>query len=208
MGGLLIIIISAIYFGLAIYISLWAVKRPIWKGISLLSFALVPSADAIYGRLTFQGLCEREAGLKILRVEEAEGFRDLVRTPESDWITKYHFQFVEGTLINDLVERKEYKNGNVQLITSATPIAKYELQHQEVERTPYIWKYTVIERPKEHEKLGEFVNILYLGGWVERMFSGMYSAKTTVASCQPHASYEYTIQLVLSTLKPTKGVMQ
>ena len=62
MAGLLILALISGY----IYLAWWAIQKPraMWmKALLLLAFILIPTADAVYGRIKLKQLCEKEGGL-------------------------------------------------------------------------------------------------------------------------------------------------
>ena len=94
MGGLAVLFLMGLYFVLAV-VAIVKVK-PIWaKGLVLLTALLIPTSDAIYGRIKLQQMCKAEGGLKVYRVaEHVEGF--MASSTDEFMLNKYGFQFSEG----------------------------------------------------------------------------------------------------------------
>lgn len=96
MGGLAVLLIIAAYIGLACAIA-YKIKSKKWKIVAIVAAILVPTTDAVVGRLYLQHLCATKGGFKIYRVVEGvEGFYDGRWRPTSEWLTKYEYRFVEG----------------------------------------------------------------------------------------------------------------
>ena len=74
MGGLLGLLLIGLYIGGAYKIVQWI--KPIWgKTLAVVVVVLIPTADAVYGRIKLKQMCEADGGLKIYRtVEGVEGF--------------------------------------------------------------------------------------------------------------------------------------
>src|SRR3989304_2288943 len=73
--------------------------KPNWgKALAVAVFVLIPTADAVYGRIKLKQLCEAEGGVKIYRtVEGVEGFYGFPMSPAPEWLTKHGYRFLEGT---------------------------------------------------------------------------------------------------------------
>lgn len=74
MSGSGVLFFIGLYFFIA-YKVVGAVKTKALKGLAIVIFALIPTADAVVGRIYLQHLCATEGGLKINRVVNGvEGF--------------------------------------------------------------------------------------------------------------------------------------
>ena len=200
MGGLLIFILGALYiWGAAKAVGLvemgWA------KTLLILVFVLIPTADAIYGRIKLHQMCEAEGGLHIYRVVEGvEGFDEASR-PYDEWVLKYGYRFVEGDEADGKKSRLSLRpDGKVVLAQDVTPIAEYIYERDKGDSSD------VFDRSGSHirakstgEILSRYVNISYAGGWFERFVGGVYASHGSVAWCKPVVSVH---EIVLKTLKP------
>ena len=93
MGGLAVLALLGLYIFLAITV-FNAAKTTSAKVIALLLILLIPTADAIYGRIKLQQMCKAEGGFKVYRVVQGvEGF--MYEFADERWITQYGYQFVE-----------------------------------------------------------------------------------------------------------------
>lgn len=94
MGGLAVLVIVGLYVFIA-YKVMKVVERKWLKAVVIGVALLIPTADAIYGRIKLKRMCEAEAGLKVFRVvEHVEGF--MASTADESWIKQYGFLFSEG----------------------------------------------------------------------------------------------------------------
>lgn len=203
MGGLLVLALIAGYvWGAA---KLFKRVGPSWaKALVVVAAILIPTADAVYGRIKLKHMCEAEGGLHVYRVVEgAEGFDYPIMTPNDEWITKYGYLFVEGEELSGKRSRVSLQpDGKIVRAVGVTPIAKYvyELDKGDVRDTFQRIESRVLARDSG-EVLGRVVNISYAGGWFERFVNGLYAARGTAGRCGPDI---LITELVTKTLKPTK----
>jgi hypothetical protein len=129
MGGLLVLALIAGYiWGAA---KLFKHVGPYWaKALVVVAAILIPTADAVYGRIKLKQMCEAEGGLHIYRVVEgAEGFDALSLGPDDEWILKYGYRFVEGDEINGKKSRLSLQpDGKVVREVGVTPITEIYLR--------------------------------------------------------------------------------
>ena len=95
MASLLILILGVVYIALALWI-IFKMKTPRRKLIALLILALLPTADAVYGRIKLKRLCKSEGGVHVYAVVQGvDGFYYGLGAGER-WLTTYGFWFIEG----------------------------------------------------------------------------------------------------------------
>lgn len=169
MAGLLILALIGGY----IYLAWWAIQKPhaLWiKALLLLGFVLLPTADAVYGRIKLKLLCEKEGGLRIYRtVENVEGFL-INQSPEKEWIVNNGYRFVEGKNYRGKIIRiSRDEKGIIVTQENVLPQSLYEYFHEDAHITPTIKRFSskVIDR-NSNEILSEFAGFGFAGGWVER----------------------------------------
>jgi hypothetical protein len=203
MGALLIIFLGAVYVLIAYKVTVRV--RPWWgKTIAIAVFVLIPTADAVYGRIKFNQMCETEAGLKIYRTaEDAQGFYNSQMPPSDQWIRKYGYRFIEGRALGGKDARMSLRpDGTILLETEVMPISKYAY---EVKRSAPGETYSRTEqniRMREtNEVLSAQVNISYAGGWFNRFVASLYASRGQAGICGPGISID---DLVTKTLKPVK----
>lgn len=205
MGGIFILAIFTAYICIAIYIVNVKIQDWRWRIGTFAALTLLPAADAIYERVTFPVLCEKEAGLKVIRViEGVNGFRSNEGEPSDEWLAQDRFRFVESSITNGLVTRKSIsKDGAITSVAKVQPVAQYEYLQRTSESSAYVRQYRTIRSTSGNEEFGSFVNIVYRGGWVERAIGSIFASHGSVASCI-NPRYEDKVQLVFAVLKPAK----
>src|SRR5215208_5398181 len=93
MGGLLILGLAIAYVGAAV----WLVRRlpRAWmKAIALCAAVLVPTTDAVYGRLKLKQICAEEGGLKVFKRVPSDGFFYSLGADEQ-YLRRSGFRFME-----------------------------------------------------------------------------------------------------------------
>ncbi len=112
--------------------------------ISLAVFALIPTWDAILGRMYFNHLCETQAGVKVYQT---------IELPAEYWDERGNPRFYNQ------------KNGNLDI-----PLGEYVTAKSTTKKYPFhIEKKISVLRDKETGKeVSETVWILFWGGWVVR----------------------------------------
>lgn len=171
MWFLVLFVLGGIYLALAFLVTAKA-RTHARKALALLVFALIPTADAVYGRIKLKHLCVTEGGWKIYRVVEGvEGFLEAGRTPSEFWVTKAGYRFVEGETLGRKPARLEaIPDGKAALLTDMPLQARYVFETK-------IGELKDIYRIKEintNEVLSQFVNITAVGGWVEQLIAAPY----------------------------------
>lgn len=200
MGGLLVLALIAGYVWGTFKLCKHA--QPYWKNaLIVIAAILIPTADAVYGRIKLKQMCEAEGGLHIYRVVEGvEGFDFSHMSPNEEWLTNYGYRFIEGDQSNGKRTRLSIQpDGKILQEVGVTPIAKYayELDQGEARDTFSRTESRVVEK-RSSEILARHVNIRYAGGWFERFVSGLYAATGNAGSC---GSIVYPSELITKTLK-------
>lgn len=204
MGGL-----AALFFiGLYIAIAYWVFKRCGGSNVRWLVLAvavLIPSGDAVVGRLYLKQLCAEEGGLKVYRVaEHVDGFMDDYR---DYWVKAGKYQFTEEFPVNGKVIRYSKNNGQIIREDNVLPQSQYRvrLQHMGDVHDRYLRNMYLVESIPNGEILATDTQIAFNGGWAER-FIALFSdaGGGTVAWCtntelDPVARHR---RLVTTALKP------
>jgi hypothetical protein len=201
MGGLLVLVLIAGYVWSAAKLcnragSYWA------KALVVIAAILLPTADAVYGRIKLKQMCEAEGGLHVYRVVEGvEGFDALSLGPDDEWISKYGYRFVEGEELGGKRSRVSLQpDGKIIREVGVTPITKYIFEWDKGDsRDVFDRSGTHIRVRSTGEILSRYVNINYAGGWFERFVGGLYASHGSVAWCGPVVSVH---EIVAKTLKP------
>jgi len=197
--------------GLYIWIAYKVVRRvsPVWgKALLVLVFVLIPTADAVYGRIKLRQMCEAEGGLNINRVVgRVEGF--LIDQGASDiWIKNNGYLYNEGGERPDQrVNRYVLRDGAIALEWNVPSLARYEVRfvspskREQFERDEYL-----VRDRKNDDVLGKYVQIGFRGGWVEQLLGGFSDAGAGWAASCGQQDPRILESLVLKTLKPTQNI--
>jgi hypothetical protein len=203
MGGLGFILVIALYIFVA-YKVVAAMERRWIKKVAIIVVLLIPTADAIYGRIKLRSMCEAEAGLKIFRVaEHVEGFMD--DGSHSDyWVKEHGYQFSENRLTNDKTTRYSKQNGQLIREDNVMPRSQYRVSSTFGNtKDIYLRSQFVVDTP-QGEILATDTQIAFNGGWAERFLAQFSDAGGgTVAWCS-NTELDSVIRhrrLVSSTLK-------
>jgi len=203
MGGLAVLLLLGFYLWGAYKIVRLA--KPRWaKALVILVVILIPTADAVYGRIKLRQMCEAEGGLKVYKVMEGvEGFDNPKDEPLEQWLRINGFKFIEGIDRSGKPSRMSLRaDGTIALELGVAPISKYfyEDTHGNSDDIFYRIEKTIRVRNTD-EVLSRAVNFSYAGGWVERFVDSLYAARGTAGRCGPDV---LITELVTKTLKPIK----
>lgn len=205
MGGLLVLFLLGFYVWGAYKIVRWI--KPVWgKALVLVAVLLIPTADAVYGRIKLKQMCETEGGLKIFRIAEGvEGFY-VTHRPETEWLTKYGYKFVEGQDTGGkLVRLSLGPNGKIVEERDVQLKSRYGFEYSGKNfGAGYARGESVIRDLQTKEVLARNVNLSYEGGWIERFVAGIFSAKGFSGACQSGVNRIWPDQIVNQTLKPIR----
>lgn len=208
MGGLVVLALIGLYFFLATKV-FKAAKTTSAKVIAVLLILLIPTADAIYGRIKLQQMCAAEAGLKVYRVaEHVEGF--MGDYADEEMITKYGYQFVESCDAARSCYKFSKKDDGVVKEYNVTPKSEYRL------RTVYLdYNPSIIDEKKSYDRIQDLIEVIatgeilatdtsihFHGGWIEQLLAMTAGvSQPTVASCPEGSAYRDKYALITNTLK-------
>lgn len=201
MGGLAVVF----FIGLYIAIAYWMFKRFDGSNFRWLVVALavlIPSGDAIVGRLYLKNLCAVEGGLKISRVvEQVDGF--MGDGSHSDyWVKEHGYQFAEDRPVNGMTTRYSQQNGQIVQEVKVPPKSKYRLSLLNFGETKHVYmrQQYVLKAINNGEVLATDTQIYFNGGWAEKFLAAFSDAGGgSVARCgNSQLNYE---KLVVTVLK-------
>lgn len=171
MGGL-----AAIFFiGLYIAIAYWVFKRcggSNFRWLVLALAVLIPSGDAVVGRLYLKQLCTKEGGLKVYRVaEHVDGFMEQLGTDY--WVSVGSYRYSEDFPINGKVTRYERQDGQIVQMDNVLPQSQYRVRRQHIgsHNDRYRRSVFLVEGIPNGEILATDTQIAFNGGWVERFIA-------------------------------------
>lgn len=203
MGGLLVLVLIGSYVWGAT--KLFKRTGTHWaKALIVVTAVLIPTADAVYGRIKLKQMCEAEGGLHIYRVVEGvEGFDDPESRPTEGWLTKHGYRFVEGREPSGKRSRLSLNpDGTILREVDITP--KSNFQYDMALGNPrdiYVRIEQSVRVSNSGEILGRSVNISYAGGWFERFVNGLYAARGTAGTCGANVP---NTELITKTINPIK----
>jgi hypothetical protein len=200
MGGLLVVALIAVYvWGAA---KLFRRIGPYWaKALVAIAAILIPTADAAYGRIKLNQMCEAEGGLHIYRVVDGvEGFLDPGSEPHEGWLKTLGYLFVEGKGARGEFSRLSLNvDGGVLREEEVTPKSKYVFETKRGSPDDIYYRVEQSVRVRDsQELLGRAVNIAYRGGWFERFVSGLYASKGTADRCGQDISAAFITDVLKS----------
>lgn len=202
MGGLAVFSLIGLYI-FAGYKFVKAIRPGYRKWLAIAVLALIPTADAVLGRIYLKHLCATESGLKVYRVAQGvEGFMSDAGE-HGMFVEKHGYKFSEGPPIDGWVKRYSKNDGQVIKENKVIPQSKFRVRLLTTGRKDiYIRSTRVVETFPVREVLATETQIGFNGGWAERYFGGFSDAgAATVAWCREKDSFLRYEELVISTLK-------
>lgn len=201
MGGLAVLFLIGIYLVIAYkVVRAFKAKRVKWLAVVIL--ALIPTADAIVGRIYLKHLCATEGGLKVNRVVEGvQGYMDY-RGIREDSVKAYKYQFIESTTSPGKFYRYSRKNGNIVLEMNITPKSLYEVRFKRMgQGDVYTRSIYDVADMSTGEILAAYTEIGFGGGWAERFLAKFSDAGSgVVAWCGPSIQ-DPVAEVVFNSLK-------
>ena len=207
MGGLGFVIVIAAYLAIAVAV-VRALKRKSMRYAAIAVFLLIPSADAITGRIYLEKKCATEGGLKVYRVvENVDGFLMADNMPGEHWLKNYGFRFAEGDPTPDnKVNRIHKENGNIVQEWNVPSKALFRSRFiRGSDDDIYLRSEAVVEVIASGEVLAKYTGIYFRGGWAERFLSGFSDARGDISSrCDEWRPEVFRQESILGALKPSK----
>ncbi|TLS65380.1 hypothetical protein FEF65_13020 [Mariprofundus erugo] len=187
MGGLAVLF----FVGLYIAATFWVVKRQKSgrnKIIALVIALLIPSADAIVGRIYLHHLCNTEGGLKVYRVAHGvKGFMEGELTGSDYWIKEFGYQFSEDRPLNGKVTRFSKQGDKIIREDDVDPKSLYQLLSIKHDLQGIYPRYEfLVKNIKSGDILAKYSEIGFNGGWAERFLAQFSDAGVSaVGWCTP-----------------------
>jgi hypothetical protein len=205
MGGLLVLALIAGY----IWVATKLVKsvQPYWeKALIVIAAILIPTADAVYGRIKLRQMCQAEGGLHTYRVVEGvDGFRD--ETSSLDyWVKEQGYRFIEDRLVSSGTTNRYSRqlDGSIVEEKHVLPKSQFQLRNVYPDENKFFSRHGFqIEEIATGEVLSMHTWLTFNGGWAERLTAKFSDAGGgNVARCPNVPSRLDAInRLVNSTLK-------
>jgi len=204
MGGLAVLLSISLYLVLA-YRAIKSTKASRIKWLVVAVVVLLPTADAVVGRVYLKYLCAKEGGLKVYRVaQHVDGFMSDTFWDGDYWLKKYGFQFSESPPVNGRVTRYSMQNGKLITEKNVRSKSMYRVRYVSNGDT-YVRAERRVETINGDEVLASYKGFSFHGGWAERFLAAFTDAGVgNVAFCDrdPSHSAKYEVaQVVTSSLK-------
>ena len=206
MAGLFVFAVLGLYIWFANK-ALRGVASKRGKAVVILIFVLIPTADAIYGRVKLQHLCRSDGGVKVYKVvENVDGLYDEMGRREF-WVKVFGFKFAETWAGDGLVDRLSRQ-------PDGALVEEKKVQSESIYRFRYVRGSLkdvymrdayVVDTRDGSTILGEIVSYNFAGGWAERAIAALVAQRGSADHCPSSATLsELQNQLVMATLKPSK----
>jgi hypothetical protein len=205
MGGLLIILSVGGYVWITSKLLLRA-RGVLLRATIVIAALLIPTTDAVYGRIKLQELCDSSGGVRAIRTaEDVEGlFSNLLG---ESLIRRIGYTYVETPDLKAgaYIRYVRQATGQIEKEKALDLRSKYELRF-----TPgnpkdnyMIDTLRVVSRDTD-EVLGAALLYSYSGGWVERLIASVFASRATAGTCDLNDPILTAEFLVSATLKPRK----
>jgi hypothetical protein len=192
--------------------------RPYWaKALIVVIAVLIPTADAVYGRIKLRQMCKIEGGLHIYReVENVEGLyfpSPIKQKGKSLWLEQGDrggYQYIEGQDMNGKYARLSLlPNGEQRYEDGIILISKYAYSNDfnKVYKNDTFFRINqFIQTRDTGEILSRFTNIRYAGGWFERFIGAFSDAGVGGAgeNCGPSINLRKFVTKTLHPIQPTR----
>lgn len=199
MGGIGFLLVIILYIvGSAALVA----KAPTlkYKIVVLLAVLLIPKADAIYGRMKLDQMCEADGGLKIFKQpHNIEGYMtDFDQANDYD-VKNGKFKFSESEAKYGRCNRVSMQNGELVYEKDVAPISKYKNGWGETVKLDDAYEYTdaIIETYPEGEVVTRFRGYSFRGGWAERFLGSFADAGPDRVRCERRGLDPYELLLTL-----------
>jgi hypothetical protein len=212
MGGLGFLLTIILYVVIAIFV-VRAFKRRWTRIVAAAVAILLPTTDAVIGRIYLKHLCETEGGPKVNRVlHGVEGFRwdggIAMRAPDDEtkrFLSRFGVRFIESELQkNGKVDRVSLIDGRVVRESGVTPRSAYLIRFMRKERgSRYVEQRNQIESVANGEIIASDSQFIFEGGWAEHLLGRFAdSGPGSVARCEGPPAFLRRETLVRKSLMP------
>ena len=186
MGGLGFLLVIFLY----IIVSAALVKKAPtlkYKIVVLLAVLLIPTADAIYGRIKLNQMCEADGGLRIYKQpHNIEGYMTDFDQADDYAVKKGIFKFSESEEHLGVCTRVSMQNGELVYEKDVKPISKYKPHFGKFVTLDgsYFYRDSIVETYPEGEVVARDRAYFFKGGWAERFLGGFADAGPDWVHCE------------------------
>ena len=151
MSGLGVLFVIGLYIFLANKI-LKTAKTTLAKAIVWMLILLVPTSDAIYGRIKLKQMCKAEAGLKVYRVaEHVDGF--MTHSFYDYWVKEHGYNFTEEYFnVRPVLDIDQIK---VDIYKNRKQLRRYSMRDGQVNIEQVNWEIGNTPYPKSQYRFSE-----------------------------------------------------
>lgn len=186
MGGIgFLLVIILYFFGSAALVA--HVPTLKYKIVVLLAVLLVPTADAIYGRIKLNQMCEADGGLKVYKQpHDMEGYMTSNEHADDYLVKNGVFKFSESEENHGLSTRVSMQNGELMYEKDVKPISKYKTYLGDSVRLDNSYGYadSYVETYPEDEIIARDRAYYFKGGWAERFLGSFADAGSSSVGCE------------------------
>lgn len=188
MGGIGFLLVIFLYIVVSIAL---VAKAPTlkYKIVVLLAVLLIPTADAIYGRIKLNQLCEADGGLKIFKQPHSiEGYMTSNEHVDDYLVKKGVFKFSESEEQQGVSTHVSMQNGELVYEKDVKPISKYKTYLGDSVQLDNAYGYqdSVVETYPEGEVVVRDREYFFRGGWAERFLGSFADAGPSSVGCERH----------------------
>lgn len=202
MGGLGFLLVIILYIAGSVAM---VAKAPTLKSkiVVLLAVLLIPTADAIYGRIKLNQMCESDGRLKVYQVaHNVEGYMNGWAEPDKFTVEHQGYKFEESKEVHGVCNRVSMQNGELVYEKNVKPQSKYKvyLAQRVTLNDDYWYQDDVIETYPEGKQLLRYRVIAFNGGWAEKFLGSFSDAGANSVFCEKRWPEERDlIKMVLKT---------
>jgi hypothetical protein len=208
MGALLAFAAAAVYVWLAYRLARRS-RRPWVKAAIVSAAVLIPTSDAVYGRLKLKQLCQEQGGMKVFKeARNVNGFFMEATSVDEQLLKRTSFKFVESgrrTAGRNVIDRLSRRSdGSVYAEKDVARQSQYSLRFLPGDPADvYMRSDYVVQSIDGQETLARIRNFNYAGGWVERAIAALHAGRASAGTCALNRdTYALQLELLSATLHP------
>lgn len=186
MGGIGFLLVIILYIvGSAALVA----KAPTlkYKIVVLLAVLLIPTADAVYGRMKLNQMCKADGGLKVYKQpHDMEGYMTSNEHVDDYLVKNGVFKFSESEAKHGVCTRVFMQNGELVYEKDVKPISKYKPHFGKFVtlNNSYFYQDSIVETYPEGEVAARDRAYFYKGGWAERFLGSFADAGPGWVHCE------------------------
>ncbi len=187
MGGLGFLLVIFVYLLASLALVVFTPTLN-YKALVLLAVVLIPSADAIYGRIKLNQMCKADGGLRVYKQpHNIEGYMRQFR-PDETAVKNGLFKFSESEVRKGGFNRVSMQNGELVYEEVVKAISQYKAYLGNAVQLDSFYGYqdSVVETYPEGEVVARDREYFYRGGWAKRFLGSFADAGSSSVGCERH----------------------